>query len=61
MFLFTAVAVLTYGLLVAAAFSAKAPEPFAFPAFNESLITLIAVSHVGYLANLAPNRTPTEN
>jgi hypothetical protein len=61
MFLFTAVAVLTYGLLVAAAFSAKAPEPFAFPTFNESLITLIAVSHVGYLANLAPNRTPTEN
>ena len=35
-------------------------KPVAFPDFSESLLTLITVSHAGYLVNLAPNRTETE-
>jgi hypothetical protein len=60
MFLFTAIAVVGYALAVGAAFAAAPTAAFVFPAFSESLLTLIAVSHAGYLANLAPNRTETE-
>jgi hypothetical protein len=61
MFLFTAIAVFGYGLAIGTAFAATPTEPFAFPAFSEGLLALIAVSHAGYLANLAPNRTETDD
>lgn len=60
MFFFTAAAWLGYvGILWTAALSPNAEGLVKFPALSASLVTLIGISHAGYLTIKAAPKTPT--
>lgn len=61
MFFFTVIAVLVYAVAVGYAFAARDHIPFTtFPDFGDEIATIIAISHAGYLVNLAAPHTETE-
>jgi hypothetical protein len=55
---FTVIVVLVYAVLLGSDFADQFNIPFtAFPDFDESILTLLAISHAGYLVSLAPDHT----
>src|SRR4029079_11870902 len=59
MFFFTIVVVTAYALAIGSLFGAASP-PDAFPTINETLVTLLVISHGGYLAyKAAPHSAQT--
>ncbi|MBI3716682.1 MAG: hypothetical protein HY255_11885 [Betaproteobacteria bacterium] len=63
MLLFTAISVLIYGLALWAVFDLLGTKNFpAFPPFDKTILTLIGISHVGYLSYKAsPNSEPANS
>jgi len=62
MFFFTVVIVAAYGAALASAFQAAAAstQPFLeFPEMTSQAVTLLGISHAGYIANKAAPHTPT--
>jgi hypothetical protein len=62
MFLFTVVLVLAYGLAVADMFDETSGTFASLPAIDDGVVTLLAISHAGYLTRKAlPITVPAEN
>lgn len=62
MFLFTVVLVLAYGLAVAEMFDDTTGAFTSLPAIDDGVVTLLAISHAGYLTRKAlPITVPAEN
>lgn len=59
MFYFTIVVVFSYGAALASLLAGSSGKIDAFPAMSQSIIALLGISHVAYLANKAVPRTPT--
>jgi hypothetical protein len=59
MFLFTVVLVLAYGLAVGDMFEGTKGTFAALPAIDDGVVTLLAISHAGYLSRKAlPTTVP---
>jgi hypothetical protein len=58
MFLFTVVLVLGYGLAVGDMLDESTAPFAALPAVDEGVVTLLAISHAGYLTRKALPSTP---
>jgi hypothetical protein len=61
MLLISGIVIIGYALLLGSTFAAKDLPVFSgFPTFSQGLLALIAVSHAGYIANLAAPHTDSE-
>lgn len=61
MFLFTVVLILAYGLTLGDMFEDRTSTFTSLPAVDEAVVTLLAISHAGYLAKKAVVSAPTDN